>query len=92
MLSLVHPSSPHPKTESIVEPMYDDMIRSFASLRAEGISHSLDVLLGRVEEIDEGGIWEGGRGREKARGLTGLWDALIVLAEVSPALAQRGTG
>lgn len=83
MLSLVHPSSPQPKTESIIQPLYGDMVRSFADVRADGINRSMTHLLARVDEIDEGGIWEGGRGREKARGLIGLWDALIVIAEVS---------
>jgi hypothetical protein len=36
----------------------------------------------RVEEIDEGGIWEAGRGKEKVKGLVGLWDVLLVVTEV----------
>jgi hypothetical protein len=40
-------------------------------------------MVSRVEEIDEGGIWEAGRGKEKVKGLVGLWDVLLVVTEVS---------
>lgn len=43
---------------------------------------SMNVLIARVDEIDEGGIWEGGRGKEKASGLMDLWELLLVVLEV----------
>lgn len=44
---------------------------------------SFSGMLTRVEEVDEGGIWEGGRGKEKVAALVDLWDAMPILAEVS---------
>lgn len=44
---------------------------------------SFRAMLIRVEEVDEGGIWEGGRGKEKVAALIDLWDAMPVMAEVS---------
>jgi len=44
---------------------------------------SFRAMLVRVEEVDEGGIWEGGRGKEKVAALIDLWDAMPVMAEVS---------
>lgn len=45
------------------------------------MKRSLEGLLGRVEESDEGMIW--GPGREKVGGWMGCWEGLMVLAEVS---------
>lgn len=92
-LSLLHPASPRPalpKTESLLAPRYAELISSFADMRGEWMRKSLGVLLGRVEEVDEGGIWEMGRGREKAGGLVALWEGMIVLTEVSG--VRRGLG
>lgn len=47
------------------------------------MERSLGGMVGRVDDVDEGGIWEGGRGREKVKGLVGLWEVLVVVAEVS---------
>ena len=80
---ILHPSQPTPKTETIVQPIFDQAMASFAELRGEWMRRSLGVMVGRVEELDEGGIWEGGRGREKVRGLVGLWEVLVVVLEVS---------
>ena len=44
----------------------------------------MNGLVSHVEEIDEGGIWESGRARDKVRGLISLWDVLIIVMEVSP--------
>lgn len=43
---------------------------------------SFRSMLVRVEEVDEGGIWEGGRGKEKVAALIDLWDAMPIMAEV----------
>ncbi|GFZ46609.1 hypothetical protein JCM24511_03829 [Saitozyma sp. JCM 24511] len=88
-LSLLHPASPRPalpKTESLLAPRYAELISSFADMRGEWMRKSLGVLLGRVEEVDEGGIWEMGRGREKAGGLVALWEGMIVLTEAETLL------
>lgn len=58
---------------------------------------SFRAMLVRVEEVDEGGIWEGGRGKEKVAALIDLWDAMPVMAEVSwivscPNRADRVSG
>jgi hypothetical protein len=39
-------------------------------------------MISRVEEIDEGGIWESGRGNEKVKGLVGLWEGLMGVTAV----------
>ena len=43
---------------------------------------SLSGMVSRIEEIDEGGIWEGGRGGEKVRALVDLCELLIIIMEV----------
>lgn len=83
MQSILHPSNSTPKTQSIIQPIFDGAMASFAELRGEWIRRSLGVMVNRVEEVDEGGIWEGGRGREKVRGLVGLWELLVIILEVS---------
>ncbi|WVQ98552.1 hypothetical protein IAU59_005678 [Kwoniella sp. CBS 9459] len=79
-------SSPTPKTTSIIQPIWDAALVSFAELRGEWICRSLSGMIARVEEIDEGGIWSGGRGREKVQGLSGLWESLLVFAEAETLL------
>jgi hypothetical protein len=58
-------------------------MNDFAALRGDWMKRSLGGLVSRIEEIDEGGIWEGGRGREKVRGLVDMWEVMIVILEVS---------
>jgi len=70
-------------TQSIIQPIFDETIASLANLRGEWMVKSLRAMLVRVEEVDEGGIWEGGRGKEKVAALIDLWDAMPVMAEVS---------
>lgn len=53
------------------------------------MKRSLGGMVNRVEEIDEGGIWEGGRAREKVKGLIGLWDVMVVILEVCSTLARE---
>lgn len=43
---------------------------------------SFSGMLSKVDEVDEGGIWEGGRGKEKVAALVDLWDAIPLLTEV----------
>ena len=43
---------------------------------------SLNSMISRIEEIDEGGIWESSRGTEKVRGIIDLWEVLIIIVEV----------
>ena len=71
-----------PKTISLVQPMFDDSMTNFASQRGEWMKRSLGSMVNRVDEIDEGGIWEGGRAREKVRGLISLWEVMVVMLEV----------
>jgi len=70
-------------TQSIIQPIFDETIASLANLRGEWMVKSFRAMLVRVEEVDEGGIWEGGRGKEKVAALIDLWDAMPVMAEVS---------
>jgi exocyst complex protein 7 len=83
MTSMLHPTPPTPKTASIIEPIFDDTIATFAEMRGEWISRSFSGMIARVDEVDEGGIWEGGRGNDKVRSLVGLWEGLTVITEVS---------
>ena len=62
--------------------MFDDSMANFASQRGEWMKRSLGSMVNRVDEIDEGGIWEGGRAREKVRGLISLWEVMVVMLEV----------
>jgi hypothetical protein len=39
-------------------------------------------MLAKVDEVDEGGIWQGGKGGEKARLVGDLWDAMSIVVEV----------
>lgn len=39
-------------------------------------------MLGKVEEVDEGGIWQGEKSGEKIKLLGDLWDALSIAVEV----------
>ncbi|WVR04979.1 hypothetical protein IAU60_001991 [Kwoniella sp. DSM 27419] len=75
-----------PKTASIIEPMWSDTLRSFGDMRGDWICRSLNGMIGRVEEIDEGGIWQGGRSKDKIKGLVGLWDSLLLVAEAETLL------
>jgi exocyst complex protein 7 len=70
-------------TQSIIRPIFDETIASLANLRGEWMVKSFRAMLVRVEEVDEGGIWEGGRGKEKVAALIDLWDAMPVMTEVS---------
>lgn len=70
-------------TQSIIQPIFDDSMASFAQLRGEWMVKSFSSMLTKVEEVDEGGIWEGGRGKEKVAALVDLWDAMPILTEVS---------
>lgn len=76
----------NPKAVSVVQPMFSDGMMKFANLRGEWMKRSLGGMVNRVEEIDEGGIWESGRAREKVRGLIDLWEVMVVVVEVSNAL------
>lgn len=49
---------------------------------------TLGGMVSRVEEVDEGGIWEGGRGREKVRALGACWEVALVLVEVGTSLSR----
>ena len=82
MQQLLYPTHSTPKTETLIRPIYDEAITAFAELRGEWMRRSYRVLVDRVEQVDEGGIWEGGRGREKVRGLIGLWEVLVIILEV----------
>lgn len=50
---------------------------------------SFSGMLSKVDEVDEGGIWEGGRGKEKVAALVDLWDAIPLLTEVSRTARQK---
>jgi exocyst complex protein 7 len=76
-------SSQQSYTQTIIQPIFDETISSFASMRGYWMVKSFRAMLVRVEEVDEGGIWEGGRGKEKVAALIDLWDAMPVMAEVS---------
>ena len=91
MQHLLRPSTTTPKTETIIQPIFEEAIKSFAELRGDWMRRSLGVMVNRVDEVDEGGIWEGGRGREKVRVLVGLWEVLVVILEVSqrPLLGRK---
>lgn len=80
---ILTPPQPTPKTETVVRPVFSDAMNDFAALRGDWMKRSLGGLVSRIEEIDEGGIWEGGRGREKVRGLVDMWEVMIVILEVS---------
>ncbi|KAK8870005.1 hypothetical protein IAR55_000575 [Kwoniella newhampshirensis] len=82
------PNAPTPKTQSIIQPIFDETIPNFASLRGDWMCRSMSGLVARIEEADEGGIWEGGKGRgkEKVRGLVGLWESVMILAEAETML------
>lgn len=67
-----------------MRPIFDKAMADFARLRGDWIRRSLNRMVVKVEEIDEGGIWAG-RGTEKVRGLVDLWEAMIVVIEVSQA-------
>ncbi|KAK4687879.1 exocyst complex component 7, partial [Tremellales sp. Uapishka_1] len=83
MLKLLHPSVPTPKTESLITPMFDKMVSEFSVSEGDWLRRGLDAMVAHVDEIDEGGIWEDGRGSEKVEGLLGLWEGMMVLVEVS---------
>lgn len=61
----------------------DQLIRGLADLRGGWQRRTLGPVVERVEEVDEGGIWEGGRGREKVKAIMNCWEILLVLIEVS---------
>ncbi|ORY27086.1 Cullin repeat-like-containing domain protein [Naematelia encephala] len=82
---ILNPRKSTPKTSSIIEPIMENATSAFAEMRGEWIKRSLSGMMTRVEEVDEGGIWEGDRGREKVKGLIGLCEVVIVVAEVSMA-------
>ncbi|WRT66900.1 uncharacterized protein IL334_003865 [Kwoniella shivajii] len=84
--STLYPRNPTPKTLSIVQPIWEQTISSFAEMRGDWFCRCLSGLVSRVEEIDEGGIWSEGRGRDKVRGLVGLWESLLNLAEAETLL------
>ncbi|OCF55156.1 hypothetical protein L486_07267 [Kwoniella mangroviensis CBS 10435] len=75
-----------PKTLSIIQPIWDQTINTFAEMRGEWMCRCLSGLITKVEEADEGGIWADGRGREKVKGLTGLWEGLLSLVEAETLL------
>lgn len=80
---ILSPSQATPKTDSVARPVFADAMKDFAAMRGDWMKRSLGGLVSRIEEVDEGGIWEGGRGREKVRGLVDLWEVMIVILEVS---------
>jgi hypothetical protein len=78
------PRSPHKKTQELALPQRDQLVRGLADIRGEWLRRTLGPIVARVDEVDEGGIWEGGRGREKVKAITTCWEVLLVLIEVSP--------
>lgn len=70
-------------TQTIIQPIFDDTMAAFAQNRGEWMVKSFSGMLSKVDEVDEGGIWEGGRGKEKVAALVDLWDAIPLLTEVS---------
>ena len=82
MQKLIHPAEATPKTQTIVQPIFDQAMSTFADLRGDWLRRTLGAMVNKVEEVDEGGIWEGGRGKEKVRGLVGLWEVMVIMLEV----------
>jgi exocyst complex protein 7 len=80
--AILAPSNPTPKTELLVSPIFDEAMGGFAAMRGDWMRRSLSGMVSRIEEIDEGGIWEGGRGGEKVRALVDLCELLIIIMEV----------
>jgi hypothetical protein len=74
----------------MIQPILDETLNSFAKMRGEWMVSSFRPMLARVEEVDEGGIWEGGRGKEKVAALIDLWDAMPIMAEVKSSRHSKG--
>ncbi|WVW83405.1 hypothetical protein I302_105424 [Kwoniella bestiolae CBS 10118] len=87
IISTLYPSSSTtPKTSSIIQPIWDQTLRTFAEMRGEWICRCLSGLISKVDEADGGGIWADGRGKEKVRGLVGLWESLLSIVEAETLL------
>ncbi|WVQ78246.1 hypothetical protein IAT38_000329 [Cryptococcus sp. DSM 104549] len=85
LTAYLFPPNPTPKTAGIIQPIFEDAVTKFAALRGDWICRSLSGLASRVEEADEGGIWENG-GREKVGGLVTMWEAVLAAAEAETML------
>lgn len=83
MQKQLFPANPASRVQTVIQPLYQDMLAQFASIRSDWIKRSFGSMLSKLEEVDEGGIWQGGRGREKTQLHGRLWDAMGVVAEVS---------
>ncbi|WWC85250.1 uncharacterized protein L201_000112 [Kwoniella dendrophila CBS 6074] len=75
-----------PKTISIIQPIWNQTLSSFGEMRGDWICRCLSGSITRVEEADEGGIGAEGRGRDKVKGLVGLWESLINIVEAETLL------
>ncbi|ODN84885.1 hypothetical protein L202_00737 [Cryptococcus amylolentus CBS 6039] len=84
--SLLYPAAETPKTATVLNPSYEDAISKLAGIRGEWICRSMSSLVSKVEEADEGGIWEGHSGREKVESILRLWEVIIHVAEAETML------
>lgn len=82
MTAYLNPAEPTPKTLSIIQPIFEGAISQFATLRGDWMCRSMNGLLIKVEEADEGGIWEGQGGRGKVGNIMNIWEAIMHAAEV----------
>lgn len=83
MTVYLNPANPTPKTLSIIQPIFEDAVSQFARLRGDWMCRSLNALAIKVEEADEGGIWENQGGRGKVGNIMSIWEAIMHAAEVS---------
>ena len=74
------PHKAMPRSESLFQPRFDDMISQFASIRGEWVCRSLSPMMSRLEELDEGGIWDG-QVEAKVEALVNLWEVMLVVIE-----------
>ncbi|OXB39264.1 hypothetical protein J007_00940 [Cryptococcus neoformans] len=88
MTVYLNPANPAPKTLSIIQPIFEDAISQFARLRGDWVCRSLSALAVKVEEVDEGGVWEGQSGRGKVGNIMSIWEAIMHAAEGETMLAE----
>ncbi|XAO24207.1 hypothetical protein I312_103002 [Cryptococcus bacillisporus CA1280] len=88
MTVYLSPANPTPKTLSIIQPIFEDAISQFATIRGDWMCRSMNALLIEVEEADEGGIWEGKGGRGKVGNIMNIWEAIMHAAEGETMLAE----
>jgi exocyst complex protein 7 len=79
--NLFAPNNSNPKTRSVLDRQHEQAMSEFSHQRGEWIRKSISSLASKVEEADEGGIWEGSSGG-KVKLLMAMWEALTVAMEV----------